>query len=233
VVLPWYTWLSWKDHSQITAAFIFIIIGSLLIIVPGALINLNLRNMYNNGYYPHLEQEQSMYKIRLSMNKSLLIQYHDSLCYRQMELLHNKTLNALNYLGNIEQKMVEISEGKPENQAVNTISAGQSKNGPEVQYTHLVSPFSQIPARELLMPGSSVRQELNTVLAEYQNYVANLTPDRDPGKFRGLLDPSFYLPGEIPGQPDLTLLSALHSIGILKNNLLAVESSMLTSIAKQ
>ena len=64
VVLPWYTWLTWKDDSHISASFIFIIIGSLLIIVPGALINLNLRNMYNEGYYPHLEQEERLYEVR-------------------------------------------------------------------------------------------------------------------------------------------------------------------------
>jgi hypothetical protein len=65
------------------------------------------------------------------------------------------------------------------------------------------------------------------------NYVTDLTPDKDSEKFKELLDPSVYLPGGIPGQTDLTLLSALHSVAILKNNLLAVESCMLNYIAKQ
>jgi hypothetical protein len=150
-----------------------------------------------------------------------------------MELLHNKTSDALAYLGNIEKQMVEESEGKPGNPAVITESVGQTENGPEIRYTHLVSPFNQVSVRDLLMPQCSVRQELNTLLAEYMNYVTSLTPDKNSGRFKGLLDPSIYLPGGIPAQTDLTLMSALHSIEILKNNLLAVESCMLTYIAKQ
>jgi hypothetical protein len=233
VVLPWYTWQTWKDASHISSAFIFLIIGSLLIIVPGALINLSLQNMYNAGYYPHLEQEQNVYNVRLTLNKSILEKYHDSLCYQKMELLNNKTLDALSYLGNIEKQMVEESEGKPGNAAPGTESVRQTENGPEIRFTRLVSPFNPLPARDLLMPGSTVRQKINAVMAEYMNYVTDLTPDKDPKKFKELLDPSVYLPGGIPGQADLTLLSALHSVEILKNNLLAVESCMLKYIAKQ
>jgi hypothetical protein len=233
VVLPWYTWLTWKNESHISASFIFLIIGSLLIIVPGALINLNLQNMYNAGYVPHLEQEQNIYNVRLTINKSILTQYHDSLCYPKMELLNNKTLDALTYLGYIEKQMVEVSEGKPGNPASGIESVMLTENGPEIRYAHLVSPFNPQPARDLLMPGSPVRQKMNTVLAEYMNYVTDLTPDKDSEKFKELLDPSVYLPGGIPGQADLTLLSALHSVEILKNNLLAVESCMLNYIAKQ
>jgi hypothetical protein len=233
VVLPWFTWQTWKDESHITSAFIFMIIGSLLIIVPGALINLSLQNMYDKGYFPHLEQEQNIYKVRLTLNKSLLTQYHDSLCYQKMELLDNKTLEALTCLGNIEKQMVEESEGKPENPAPGSESVRQTENGPEIQYTHLRSPFNPVPARDLLMPECPVRQKMNAVLAEYMNYVTALTPEKDSEKFKELLDPAVYLPGGIPGHPDLTLLSALHSVEILKNNLLAVESCMLTYIAKQ
>jgi drug/metabolite transporter (DMT)-like permease len=233
VVLPWYTWLTWKDDSHVSAAFIFILTGSLLILVPGALINLNLRNMYNTGYYPHLEQEQTIYKVSLRINKSLLIQYHEAPCYRKMELLHDKTIDALNYLGKIQEQMVEESEGKPGNPASNTESIGQTENGPEIRYTRLVSPFNQLPARDLLMPGCPVRKEMNTVLAEYMNYVMALTPDSDSGKFNGLLDPSIYLPEGTNAQTDFTLMSALHSLEILKNNILAVESNMLTYLAKQ
>jgi hypothetical protein len=232
VVLPWYTWLTWKDASHISSAFIFIIIGSLLIIVPGALINLNLQNMYNAGYFPHLEQEQNIYNLRLTLNKSILTQYHDSLCYQKMELLNNKTSDALTYLGNIERQMVEESEGTPGNPPPNTASFGQPDNAPEIRFTHLANPFSKVPARDFLMPGCIVRKEMNMVLSEYMNYVTTLTPDRDSGKFKELLDPSIYLPGGASAQNDLTLLSALHSVEILKNNLLTVESCMLSYIAK-
>jgi hypothetical protein len=232
VVLPWYTWLTWKDDSHISTSFIFIIIGSLLIIVPGALINLNLRNMYNEGYYPHLLQEERLFEVTLGMNKSLLTQYQDSLCYKEMKMLHSKTLNALTFLETVETKMVDESEGKQGNPAIGTESVSQSVSRFEIQNTLLKSPFNKVPARELLLPGCSVRQELNKVLEEYMNYVTSLTRDKDSGKFKGLLDPSVYLPGGTTAQIDLTLMSALHTMDILKNNILAVESHMLTYIVK-
>lgn len=227
LVLPWYSWLTWKDESHISASFIFIIIGSLLIIVPGALINLNLRNMYNNGYYLHLTQEQNLTVVSLTINKSLLTQFHDSACYNQMEPLHNKTMETLDYLAKVQKQMVEDSDGKPENPALNTEAAGQTENGTGISFSNLSSPFDLRPARDFLMPGSSVRQKLNNMLADYMNYVVSLTPEKDPGKFSGLLDPSVYLPAG-PQQSDLTLMSALHTLEIMKNNIIAVESHMLT-----
>jgi hypothetical protein len=166
------------------------------------------------------------------MNKSLLNQYHDSLCYTRMDLLHDKTLDALTLLVNTETKMVEVSEGKQGNPAIDTESIVQTENGSEIRYSHLLNPFNKAPVRDFLMPGCPVRQEMNNAMAEYINYVTNLAPGKDSGKFTGLLDPSVYLPGNIPESDNLSLLSALHSIEILKNNLLAVESCMLTYIAK-
>jgi hypothetical protein len=148
-------------------------------------------------------------------------------------LLNNKTLEALTCLGDIEKQMVEESERKPGNPLPVTESVRQTENGPEIQYTRLGSPFNPVPARDLLMPGCPVRQKMNAVLAEYIKYVTALTPELDSEKFKVLLDPSVYLPGGVPGQTDLTLLSALHSVEILKNNLLAVESCTLKYIAKQ
>jgi hypothetical protein len=168
----------------------------------------------------------------LSINNSMLAQYHDSACYLQMESLHNKTLEAHNYLGKIQKQMVETSEGTPGNPAPDTGAAGQTDNSPEIRFTNLANPYSKVPARDLLMPGCSVRQEMNKILSEYMNYVTTLTTDRDSGKFKGLLDPSIYLPGGGSVHNDLTLLSALHSVEILKNNLLAVESCMFSYIAK-
>ncbi len=233
VALPWYTWVTWKDTRHVSSSFIFIIIGSMLIIVPGVLINLNLRNMYNSGYYPHLEQEQNINRVSLSINNSIIVQYRDSLCYSKMELLHNKTSEALKYLEDIQKQMVEESERKPGSPAVNTGPVGVTENGPVILYSKLESPFSQAPARDLLMRGCSVRTELNTVLSEYLNFVTALSPEKNSGKFKGLLDLSVYLPEVTPAHTDLTLMSALHSLEILKNNLLAVESCMLKYIAKQ
>jgi len=233
VVLPWYTWVTWKDERYVSASFIFIIIGSLLIIVPGALINLNLRNMYNEGYYPHILKEERLYEVSLGMNKSLLARYHDSLCYGDMEVLHSKTADVLALLEKVETKMVGVSEGKLLDTVLNNQSVPRSEKGFDIRNNVLESPFSKVPSGELLMPGCSVRQDLDKVLERYLDYAASLTPEKDSGKFRGLLDPSVYLPAGTAAQQELTLLSALHTMDILKNNVVAVESHLLACIVNR
>jgi hypothetical protein len=46
IAIPYYTWITWKEESHINSTFLFLIIGSLLIIMPGALVNLNLQHRY-------------------------------------------------------------------------------------------------------------------------------------------------------------------------------------------
>jgi hypothetical protein len=232
VVLPWYTWLTWKNESHISSRFIFIVIGSLLIIVPGALINLNLRNMYNSGYYPHLEQEHKLYDLRLKMDTALLVRYRDSLCYRNMDVLHRKTISVLACLEKIEKKMIEESEGQNGTASPGSAISWQTGDRQEVRLINLKNPFSVTPARDFLNPACAARQELNNALEEYLNYVISIAPENDPGKFKGLLDASLYLPGDASSKPDLTLLAALHSVEILRNNILSVESSVMRHVVR-
>ena len=42
IVCPWYTLISWKEEKSIKPEFIFMMVGSLAIIIPSALISLNL-----------------------------------------------------------------------------------------------------------------------------------------------------------------------------------------------
>lgn len=49
VVFPWFSIVQWKDDLHINARFIFMVIASLLLIVPGALINLNMQAINNQS----------------------------------------------------------------------------------------------------------------------------------------------------------------------------------------
>jgi len=42
LVFPWYTWLTWKEEKNVKAEFIFLVIGSLAIIIPAFLIRLSV-----------------------------------------------------------------------------------------------------------------------------------------------------------------------------------------------
>jgi hypothetical protein len=75
-----------------------------------------------------------------------------------------------------------------------------------------------------------LRQDFNKALEEYNKYLAGLNAGTDIEKYKGLLDPSLLLPGENEKDDSISLLSGLHSLELLKNSILTVETIMLKSI---
>lgn len=233
IVFPWYTWISWKEESHVSPGFLFMVIGLLLIIVPGALINLNLQNSYEEGFYSNQQQQQALYGYLFRNNNSLMTRYHDSLCYPQMEQPHAKTISLLILIGDIQKKMVQESEGEPGKPALSEDQIRQTETGTEIQYTMLSNAFHNAPVRDFLAPGCSTREELNLALTEYVKYISGIIPEEDLQKYKSLLDPSLYLPGTMPDGTNISLMSGLHSLELLRNSLLTVESKMLTDIVRQ
>jgi len=231
IVLPWYTWLTWKEENIISPKFIYMIIGLFAIIIPGALINLNLQRNYEEGFYSHQAQQKALCTSLYKYNNSIMIMYHDSLYYPQMEQLHAKTVSLLTLIGDIQTKMVQESEGEPGKPAVSTDQISKTETGTEIQYNMLTKPFYRIPVRDFLIPGSSSREKLNSAVAEYTKYISELLPGKDLQKYTGLIEPSVYIPGTIPDRTTISLMSGLHSLELLKNNLLAIESNMLEHVA--
>jgi hypothetical protein len=229
VAFPWFTWLTWKDENNVQARFIFIIIGSVLIIVPGALLNLNLEYSYNQGYYSHQGQQQAIYNYKYASNQSFITKYRDSADYPEMQQLHAKTVELLSLITNIQVKMIADSEGRIE---ISTVSPAlkQTDYGPQIQYSYLTRPLEQ--AGEFLLPGSSSRQELNKALTEYENYLSDLKTAGDLSNYKRLIDPTVYLPSVLLAGHRISLMSGLHSLEILKNSLLTVETYMLKGITK-
>ena len=233
IAFPWYTWLTWKEENHITSRFIFIVVGFILIIVPGALINLNLQISYNEGYFSHQQQQQALFNYRYTNNQSFINQYLDSLNYPEMVQLHARTTGVLTVVSNIQIKMITESEGKPETAVLNLAQVMKTDTGPEIQYKFLSKPFQNDIVGQFLLPGCNSREELNKVLLEYGKYLSGLTSTADFSKYKGLMDPSIYLPDEISLKGGISLMSGLHSLELLKNSLLTVESNMLESIVSK
>jgi hypothetical protein len=231
VALPWYVYIKWKDEINISSRFIFIIVGLLLMIIPGMMINMNLRYAYEDDYFPHLYRQQEMYRYLKGNNDAYLAQYRDSLNYVQMEKIHSGTLSLLAALNNIETKMVQEAEGEPGMPATLTDQILTGNTGPEIQYRSLRKPFHTAPFKDFLMPGTVSRQELDRAIAEYRDIISSPVKDDGSRKYLDLLDTSVYFPAETKTRQDMSLLSALHSIGLLKNSLLTVERHTLTSIS--
>jgi GldL N-terminal domain len=231
IALPWYTWITWKEESHISAKFLYIVIGVLSIIIPGGLINLNLQHNYEEGFFSHQAQQKALYDCLYRNNNSLMIRYHDSLNYPQMEQLHSRTTELLSYISSIEAKMISEAEGKPGKPAVISDQIIQTETGPEIQYLNISNPFHPVPVKDFLLPGTSSREELNAMLREYVNYLSGLIPGKGFQEYSGLMNSSVYLPDQQTGNADISMMSGLHSLEVLKNSILTVEYNMLKAVA--
>jgi hypothetical protein len=232
LAFPMFTWLTWKEENHISSIFIFLVIGFLLIVVPGAMITLNLQHSYQEFYYPNMDQQNALYDYLFRNNSSIISRYKDSLNYHEMEQLHSKTSGILTIISNIEEKMVQESEGEPGKTAVSTSQIGQTKTGQKILYSELSRPFDPGPANTFLMPGCISRMELNSSMAEYVNYLTSITPAEDLLKYKKMLDSEIFLPSGNPDKGEISLMAGLHTLEIMKNGLLTVESCVLNSIAK-
>jgi translation initiation factor 2 beta subunit (eIF-2beta)/eIF-5/uncharacterized protein with PQ loop repeat len=232
LAFPMFTWLTWKEESHISSMFIFLVIGFLLIVVPGAMITLNLQHSYQAYYYPNNDQQNALYDYLFRNNSSLISRYNDSLNYPKMEQLHSKTTGMLTIISNIQEKMVQESEGQPGKPAVSAGQISQTKTGQEILYRELSRPFDPGPAKVFLLPGCSIRKELNSSMAEYVSYLTSMTSAEDLLKYKKMLDTETFLPDGSAEKGEMSLMSGLHSLEIMKNGLLTVESCVLNEIAK-
>jgi hypothetical protein len=160
-------------------------------------------------------------------NQLFLDQHHDSLYYKKITQLHIKTAELISEVNKIQIKMIKESEGKPETPLSDLKQIRQTDNVPEIQYNDLSNPFQTSFVKEFLLPGCASRQELNSALADYANYISGYTAGEDLKIVREILEPSVYLPGESSEDVKISLISGLHSLELLKNSLLTVESHLM------
>jgi hypothetical protein len=134
-------------------------------------------------------------------------------------------------ISNIQYKMVQESEGEPGKPAVSADQIRQIETGKEILYRELSRPFDDRPVRDFLLPGCETRQDINLATSEYSDYLNELIPGETLLMYKKLLDPSTYLPGGDPDKVAISLMSGLHSLEVMKNGILTVESCILNEIA--
>jgi hypothetical protein len=232
VVFPWYTWISWKEDKNVSAKFIFMVVGSLALVIPGILLNLSLQRNYDAGYYREQSEQQAMLEYRFAENQSFLAGCNDTIVSPVLGEINAKTNNLLKVINDIEAKMIGESEGKPGVPVVITRQIKETESGPEIQFPSLLQPFHIVPFRDFLQEGSGSRMELNTALKEYSDYLSGLIPRDVFNNYEDLLDPSFYLPEFNPETDRISLMSGLHMLELLKNGILTVESQIFSAVSK-
>ncbi|MGD0341401.1 MAG: hypothetical protein ABSA76_06820, partial [Bacteroidales bacterium] len=233
IVLPWYTWLRWKDESHISPKFLYIVIGALLLAVPGALINLNLQKGYETPFYSIMDKQQAVYNYLYHNNEALMNQYHDSAIFPKMEQIHTRTRELISYISTIQTSMVRESEGRLGNPAVSADKLKQTETGLEIQYVKLSNPYYPGPVRDFLLLGSVKRQLLDRIIKDYTEYLSGITDRDDLKKMISSLETSKHLPGEESSGIVYTEMPALHSLELYKSTILSVESCVLKSVANR
>jgi hypothetical protein len=233
IVFPWYTLITWKEDNNVSARFLFIVIGSIAIVVPSALVSLNVGRNYEGGFYVHQAEQQAMFNYEYNNNRSFLNNYKDSVTYPVLIQIHTRTNDLIKLIQGIESKMIAESEGKPGNPAVISQLIQQTENGPEIQVELLKNRFSTAPFRDFLQQGTASRQELDAALKDYANYISGLTAGRELQKFEKLLDPAVFLNGINPGNKGISLMNGVHMLGLMKNSILTVESNAFLAVSKQ
>ncbi len=159
--------------------------------------------------------------------------FRDSLTISVAEQIHGKTTDLLQLIDDTGTKMVAESEGKPGLPEFNPRQIIKGESGSEIQYNLLTNPFNTEAVKDFLLPGCSYRQKIDAALTNYINYLSGLKSGGEIKLFKGLIDASIYLPGENPKNSEISLMTGLHSLILLKSSLLTVELYALTSIARQ
>ena len=231
IALPWFAWINWKDEEHINPAFLFIIIGSVAIIMPAALITLNLQYSFESHFFPYTRQENTQYNYMFWRNSGFIQNYRDSATYMEMTRLHEGTMKLIGVISEAETKMVQESEGKPGNPAIAEDQIRNGDNSSEIIYRSLHNPFSTTTPRNFLMPGCETRKRIESASREYIAQISGINVRGDKDSFKLLVDPSGYLPDESKMGTPYSMMTGLHSLAVLKNNILTAEMELLTIIA--
>jgi len=231
VVLPWYTWKTWREEKNVTAMFIYLIIGTVLLVVPSALISLNVQRNFAEGYYYHQQEEQALYTYLQEKTTSVLAENNNSQAFPVMEQLHTQTNNLIKSINEVELKMVALAEGKKGQPVSDPVQVKQTAAGQLIDYNLIHDAFSYEPVSTYLFPGTESRMDLEKAMAVYTNYIAGLDSLHLSVNLRLAAEPSTYLPSDLKENERITMMTGLHSLALLRNAILAFEAKALTEIA--
>jgi hypothetical protein len=114
VVFPWYTWITWKDDKNVSAKFIVMVTGSLALVIPGVILNLNLQRNYDAGYYSHQKEQKALFEYKITQNQSFISNCKDSVASPVLAEINGKTNDLLKFINDTEAKMAEGKSGVKE-----------------------------------------------------------------------------------------------------------------------
>jgi hypothetical protein len=228
IALPWYTWMTWRNDSQIDVRFIFMVTAIMLIMVPGALISLNMQHTFNNGFYSALEKQQVVTGYLYNENSASIKQFGDSARFSGLRQLHEKTNALLKQIGQIQSELA-LSDKSQSYTLQGTVKGETVITEQNLTPDAINNPFLTEPVRAMFLPGSQVRTELEKSVSDYLSSISELIPEESSEQYKALLDLSVYLPFDATGNRDVSVMSALHALELLRNGILGSESNVISA----
>jgi uncharacterized membrane protein len=231
VAFPWYTRITWKDDITVNARFIFMVAGSMALVIPGLMLNLSLQRSYDEGYFRQLEEQQAMFAYEFSNNQSMIINCNDTSLLPVLKDINVRTIELLQAVNETEAKLIAVAEGKPGMPADVSNRIKSTDTGPAIQFTALTRPFNTVPFRDFLQKDSDLKNELASALEKYSGFLSDRLPAEDFGSYARLLDPAAYLPDIDPETGRISMMTGLHILELMKSGILAVESHALSTVS--
>lgn len=231
-VFPWYAWLTWREERNVSARFIFMVAGMIILMLPVLMLNLSLQRNFDAGYYKHHEEQQALFDYSFRSNQSFISQCNDSLALPILKDLNNKTLELISVISNTEARLIAEAEGKPGVPAVLSGQTAESVTGPVIRFNALHNPFQTVVFSNFLMKDSGLRNDLAAALKSYSDYLSGLLPAEKSENYVKLLDPAVYLPEINPETDRISMITGLHMLELMKNGILTAESYAFASISE-
>ncbi len=232
VVFPWYTRLTWREERNVSARFIFMVAGLVVLMLPVLMLNLSLQRSFEAGYYKHHEEQQALFDYRFKTNQSLISQCTDSTVLPVLRELNDRTSELLAAINNTEARLIAEAEGKPGTPAVLTGQITETVTGPVVQFKALKHPLHTVPFSRFLTDDSGLRNELAAAMKKYSDYLSGQLPADRFEMYGKLVEPSVYLPEINPETDRVSLLTGLHMLQLMKNGILTAESYAIATISE-
>ena len=232
VVFPWYSRLNWRKEGSVSARFIFMVTGLIVLMLPVLMLNLSMQRSFEEGYYKQHEEQQALFEYRLRTNQSLIGQCTDSAALAILKELNDRTSELISVINSTEARLIAEAEGKPGVPAVLTGQIAETATGPVVQFKALKQPFHTVPFSRFLMKDSGLQNELAAAMMKYADYLSASLPADEFETYGKLLDPSVYLPEINPETDRVSMLTGLHMLQLMKNGILTAEAYAIATVSE-
>jgi hypothetical protein len=223
-------WLTRKDDSNISARFIFIIVGSLAIVLPSMLLNLSMQRNFDTGFMLMLEEQHAFFRYRSAENDYLIKGNTDPTITDQLSALTTRTGQLISVINNVEARMVSESGGQSGPEAEETQRVSGSVEVSNILFNELKGPFDLAVYGNHLLPGTGTREMLDNALLGYADFLNGMEPAAGLSREAMLLQPSVWFPEPDQSDRDISLISSIHLLELMKNTVLTVEARAIKAI---